>query len=924
MASFLSLYKEEYGEIEVEDQDYISSFPAFNGKIEAWKKDIKGFNNWVEFTKTKPAALAIPATNTKISLIYCLHMDDIEDRVIGIKGFAPFSRTIINPTDLFVDLVSSGVAQKIRECKLPTTDQLFAIDTASKLIDIPGESGQTIEQFGSSYSAAIPWPGLLLPDAVEGKPAIAASDMLWEILENLRALRDHPDPGDQAEDLAQWQEIVDTWKDHLCYLWVIAKGGAMPVATKQNFDRKSAKGFEEYFLGKWQQALGTNESTKEKAARNPDNVQVETVTEEDIARASQAAISEGMESSGPTIQQSEPQTIILDQEEEDLEADEVIVQPTTTETGRSERTEAGMTSNRDFFNRRSVGAQSAADSQQAVRFARGEPSTSTFSRVGSRDRDYDDGTESNQAFFSRHLSLLQQEATAPPTEPAGRTSVQTPSEQATVITTTASRAQEPTATTSGQRDDDDDSGEDDDPEIARFRQIKRKRLLDLRTSEAARNRVMAEMAVENHFFQQRKQILDEHRKSATSHWTESHRRLVGMLSMPDDGTYPRREPKWTKFATTLFKDKAMTNAQNLMAQSTKRSWPGSMLRSGIVTLVSQGFAAPEQRREKMGFSVFHFAPIGHDEDMTQKEKEQVIRSSHGDGELSEELVKEYARKKYFVPFRIDEAINMLTVCIKVLELICGKNSLATLPYRHGKDILTSYTYEVHQALYADKIYLVKFLYFIDGVFQNVVKSLLRCLEFGSPTVQAAARKIHLIPRQDIEDVLRNFLNNGIPVSLPSPSGLISKSNSQNGGGKIVTTGSGTPKASGSDGKKPGLTTPDPKKQKGKEIGGVKSEPWHRENPSPVAAWEFPVDTQTRVFFPTEGGFNSKFPRFCHHVTNKNVPMCLKYQTAGECFRGSECRLAHVPADKMSKAKRDIVDKVMAEQKRIAIENKLME
>lgn len=193
-----------------------------------------------------------------------------------------------------------------------------------------------------------------------------------------------------------------------------------------------------------------------------------------------------------------------------------------------------------------------------------------------------------------------------------------------------------------------------------------------------------------------------------------------------------------------------------------------------------GFAAPEHCRKKMCFYVFHFAPIGHDEDMTQKEKEQVIRSEHGNGELSEELVNEYAQKKYFIPFRPDKAIGMLDTCIKVLELIYGKNSLATLSYRHGRDILTSHRYEIHQATLSDKVYLVKFLFFIDGVFQNLMKALITCLEFGSPPVQAVSRKIHLLPRQDIEDVLRNLLNNGIPAALPSPSGFISKAGNQGG------------------------------------------------------------------------------------------------------------------------------------------------
>lgn len=90
-------------------------------------------------------------------------------------------------------------------------------------------------------------------------------------------------------------------------------------------------------------------------------------------------------------------------------------------------------------------------------------------------------------------------------------------------------------------DDDDDSGDDDNADLARFRAAKRRRMRTLRKGDVAdRSRVMAEMAVETVFLEQQKRISDSRRKSATSHWTDAHRRLVSMLSLPDSGALDRK------------------------------------------------------------------------------------------------------------------------------------------------------------------------------------------------------------------------------------------------------------------------------------------------------------------------------------------------------------------------------------------------
>lgn len=134
----------------------------------------------------------------------------------------------------------------------------------------------------------------------------------------------------------------------------------------------------------------------------------------------------------------------------------------------------------------------------------------------------------------------------------------------------------------------------------------------------------------------------------------------------------------------------------------------------------------------------------------------------------------------------------LTVCINFLELMCCNNGLAMLPYRHGKDIIDTHRYHIIHASESDSFYMLKFHFFLDGVFQNLVQLLLSCLDYAQPTVQGAFMNVHRLPRQEIEDVLQNFLQSSIPVTLPSPTGLQSKFGSQSGSGKLITMGSKQP------------------------------------------------------------------------------------------------------------------------------------
>ena len=864
MASLLlSLFRDDYSRVDIDDVNHIISVPHYKTRVELWKKKPYLFHGWVKSTEQDiPMVLAIPANNAKISFLSCVTMDDSKSQVLGLRGFSPFSKASVSPDDLFDDLVSKAVSKKVRELKLPTTKQLLAATSALALTEIVGEGTETIESAGQEYPSSITWPGVMMDDMVEGKTSVAAVDLLWACLESLRKRRDRDLKDHSKEEVEdRLEDVLDHWSHHFFFLWIIAKGGATAVTVRQQFDRANSQRFEQLVLEKWTRsttfvASGRPAESETESRKVPPRVydaeDNEVVTEEDIARATDSTLR--------------------------------------------------------------VGLARGNQHERTLRFAGSEPATDESDDGGGKQRATSTSTRSER---NNEEEVVRGSRSGAPR-----------SNSRSAFTTHPTAAAATATATSGQGDGDDDdddedplSGEEDDAELARHRQIKRRRLAALRLSDAERSKVLAEVTVENQFLTHQKAIFDQQRKSATSQWTIQHRRLVNMLSLPDDGTYPRKEPVWTQFAKSFFRDKAVTHAQNIMAQAAKRTWPGTMLKTGVITLLSQGFAAPQHRREQMGFSAFHFAPIGYDEELSQKEKEQIIRTGHGDGELSEELVKEYAKKKFFIPFRADEAAAMLDVCLQVLGLLCGKRSLATLPYRLGREILNTHRHEIHQALDMDKFYLVKYLYFMDGVFQNVVRALLRCLEFGKPTLQAAAIRIHLLPQRDIEDVLKNFLNNGIPVALPTPSSLVARSGSSSGVGKLITIGGGS-KATGGDGGGGGKQS-EPKGSKTPPKAD-KIEPWHRENPSPVAVWAFPANSPTKVFFPIGGNFNKKFPNFQHHVTGESVPMCIKYQTLGECFRGAKCRLSHIAPDDMSKLKRDVVDKIMAEQRKVAVDNKLME
>ena len=869
--SFLQLYFTEYNDIDIGDKDYTRSMNDYKKKVEEWKKEPEKFNDWVLESNKKPTVLALPAKGGKVSFLYCLSMDDLGEQLLGVRCFNPREWSSVNPEELWVDLVPDSLAKKSKGWMMPTIKQILSIENEEEVLEISGEGKKTMEEFGKLCPASLTWPSIFLPDIVEEKNLVPANVLLFSAVKQLKQWRTEfkAERGDYG--IKKWEECVRTYGSQLLYLWVIANGGASSITVRQKFNSNTARKFQRKVNNKWKLILSTESDSDDETTDQPKEQSVDPPNVEDpFVEYQKKKETEGLKVTFEDVEEATDDAI----------RGGFALGEAAKETKKSRSPSSSSPSTRSGTNRSTTAAEGGR--------RRSKRKASPCDEGEEEKEDTGDGSDSDYGNLE------------PDEGGAGRR---------------ANGGDDPSSSDSSHSEI-YSSGEDDNAEVAKYRSEKRRRLEAIR-SKGKTTQVLAEMAVESHFLQQKKMASDKQKKSATSQWDEDHRRLVGMLTLPDDGQFPRREPKPTKFANEFFRERTINYATNRMNQAIKPHWPGTMLRSGIATLVSQGFVAPEHHREQMGFTVFHFAPIGHKEDMTQKEREQMIRTGFGSGELSEDLVTEYARKKLFIPFTTSEAVDMLEVCISVLSLLFGNASIATTTYTVGKSVLSRNRMRIHRAIESDAFYLVKFLFFIDGVFQNLLQALLECMDYRDPVRRAEHIEVHKLPRYEIEDVMSNFLRNGVPVPLPSPVGIISGVGNKFNSGRFITPGS-CPDESGD-----GPVKPSPVNPKGKD-GDTPRVGWHKKNPCPCNEWQFPSKTATKVFFPADGGFNQKIPKFAHHITGSHCSLCLKYQTTGECIRGPKCKMSHVPPDKMPRDKYDKVEKVILEQKKIAKEKGLLE
>jgi hypothetical protein len=196
---------------------------------------------------------------------------------------------------------------------------------------------------------------------------------------------------------------------------------------------------------------------------------------------------------------------------------------------------------------------------------------------------------------------------------------------------------------------------------------------------------------------------------------------------------------------------------------------------------------------------------------------------------------------------------------------------------------------MYEELVKDKIFVARFLHFLDVVFNNFCDDLAEYHTRNNP-IESAFRRLRGRMKDDIDRVMRD-IHHGITPNLPLP--IILEREEQ------------------WEPKKDEAPTPSKCRPQGEE--DKKLPAWWSKNPEMVEVWVIPDDKDMKDLFTSfspKGKENSKcLPHARHHnpVISGKKPLCIKYQCWWKCRIG--CPQAHVKPTSMTEDVRAKVTEV---------------
>jgi hypothetical protein len=454
--------------------------------------------------------------------------------------------------------------------------------------------------------------------------------------------------------------------------------------------------------------------------------------------------------------------------------------------------------------------------------------------------------------------------------------------------------EEPDGGTSGSDSSDgseDDGSGDDGISLPTLGQKRRdKGSLSLLTETIAR--AVDQMAI----YQKEKVEAERKKTTLLVAWTDDALDLFRILSARDWGETGL--PELNEFVLETIRDKKPNRAINRIEQAGRR-WDGLPSPNGLIEFFARGFLAQDVLEEPGGFTIFMCRPRDHITPRSDMEKKQAYQDIFGSGELSDETLKAFAKKDWFVPTDRYEAMEQLSVGITFLDLLTSHRGIASIGFRHGLRLLKENSTRVKAELRRDKLFLLKYQHLLDAVFQRFCERLSKLSHLREPLKEARRERLDRLQVEMIDGALGSFFDLGITPALSLPGSI--ERFAAKGRDKIKDP---PPDKKGDEGEK----KPRPADSAPKENTPAKKVGWHVANPSREMDWCPPAGVEFNSIFGKGMFENHKgFPKFKHHSRSGEAAMCIRYQILGKCHGGKECRGAHIPTDRMKADEKAAVD-----------------
>lgn len=256
----------------------------------------------------------------------------------------------------------------------------------------------------------------------------------------------------------------------------------------------------------------------------------------------------------------------------------------------------------------------------------------------------------------------------------------------------------------------------------------------------------------------------------------------------------------------------------------------------------------------LGLSIFMCCPISVPKPTCQqKEKEFVIRLTFGKLDLGDEGIKLFAKSDLHIPKSFDKLVKQLDCLIKLLKLLNGTNNIGQQGYQTAQTFLHKNKQEQAQLATQRASIGVQLAFAFDAALQQFLQRFTQVITDTGNEESAIEKGRHTLQTFMRDNLATLFLqvpyghlpDLALPGSLTTNSPL--PAHNMLGDPKLDTP-MPPPPASGSSPK------------------------WFTKNPSPVADWQLPKNTNfTEVFdFNDEKRqhFSSHWPKIPQHKTKE--------------------------------------------------------
>mmetsp|Transcript_2890 Transcript_2890/g.4334 ORF Transcript_2890/g.4334 Transcript_2890/m.4334 type:complete len:171 (+) Transcript_2890:882-1394(+) len=92
-------------------------------------------------------------------------------------------------------------------------------------------------------------------------------------------------------------------------------------------------------------------------------------------------------------------------------------------------------------------------------------------------------------------------------------------------------------------------------------------------------------------------------------------------------------------------------------------------------------------------------------------------------ELEEEDLEFYARYDFYIPQTVPEGELQIKTCLRFIEMMTHNDSIAAQGHYHATNILDEHPSEFYANQEEDKLFMAKYVNFVDTVFQNFCQKL---------------------------------------------------------------------------------------------------------------------------------------------------------------------------------------------------------